>query len=362
MKFRFLSSLAAIPVLALPYASCAQTPRAKAGGDVVASTPGAASPRPPGGQAVVSESSGGNTIVSVVNGRPVLKSEVNDLMRASVMDLRRRVNSQAEYDAELSKLREKVRESLENQELILKEFEPFAPAYGPKVAAHADELIKKQFVDGMFKGDRAKFLQELKESGIGYKKFYEQQKKNVIVEMMRGQFAKADSQYVTNQEKAEWLKKHEAMFREGVKLKLWSITIAGQIPGEKTPAQQLALAKEVRARLVSGTDFASMAKAHSTDSKRDAGGSWNWVDRKDLDDTFWPVVSKVPTGKISEVIPLAGSLYIFWVEARSEGKMRPQAEVDASVERGVMVEKRQKANDEWVAKLRKKATITHPGE
>jgi hypothetical protein len=303
-----------------------------------------------------------NGIVSVVNGRPVLKSEVDDHLRASAMDLRMRASSQAEFDAEFAKLRAKVRESLENQELILKEFEPFSASFMPKVEAHAREMINKEFIGKRYKGDRAKFIQELGESGIGYKKFFEQQKTYVIVEMMRSQFARADSQYVTNQEKAEWLKKHESMFREGVKLKLWSITIPGEIPGEKTAAQQMALAKEVRGRLLNGTDFASMAKTYSVDSKRDAGGSWNWVDQKDLDNNFWPIVSKVPSGKISEVLSIGGSLYIFWVESRSEGKMRPQAEVDEAVERGVMIEKRQKANDEWIAKLRKKATITHPDE
>jgi peptidyl-prolyl cis-trans isomerase SurA len=303
-----------------------------------------------------------NTIVSVVNGRPVLKSEVDDMLRASAMDLRMRSTNQAEFDAEFVKLRAKVREQLENQELILKEFEPYAPTFGRKVEAHAQEMINREFVMKRYKGDRAKFLHEMKESGVSYKKFFELQKKYVIVEMMRSQFAKTESPYVTNQEKAEWLKKHEQMFREGQKLKLWSITIPAVIPGEKTPEQQMALAKEVRARLVNGTDFASMAKTHSVDSKRDAGGSWGWVDDKDLAEGFWPVVSKFTTGKITDIITIGDSLYIFWVEARSEGKMRPQKEVDEAVERGLMIEKRQKANDEWIAKLRKKATITHPND
>jgi parvulin-like peptidyl-prolyl isomerase len=165
---------------------------------------------------------------------------------------------------------------------------------------------------------------------------------------------------VTNQDKAEWLKKHEAMFKEGVKLKLWSITIDGEVPGKRTAAEQLALAKEVRTRLMNGADFSSMAKAHSSDSKRDAGGSWNWVGEKEIAPVFWPIVSKVPTGKISDIVPMGGSYYIFWVEGRSGGKMKPQAEVDVVVERGVMMDKSQKANDEWVAKLRRKATITYP--
>ncbi len=299
-----------------------------------------------------------NGIAAVVNGRPVLKSEVDDLMRASMMDVLRRHPDAADRDREMIKLRENVLKQLIDQELILKEFEPFASSFNAKIEAHADEMIKRQFVDGMFKGDRKKFIQELQESGIGYKKFYEQQKKNVIVEMMRGQFAKTDTPYITEEEKAEWLRKNSNLFRVGGKLKLWSITIPG-VAEDKTPAQQEALAKEVRASLVNGADFASLARTHSSDSKRDAGGSWDWVGQKDIAEPFWPIVSKLDAGKISEIVPLGGSYYIFWLEAKQPGKMKPQAEIGAEVEKRVQLEKRQKASEEWLKKLRKKATIVY---
>lgn len=300
-----------------------------------------------------------NSIVATVNGRPILKSEVDDLMQASIMDVRRRVSSQEEFDSEVKKLRSRILDTLIDQELILKEFEPFAATQNSRVEARADEMIRKQFIDGMFKGDRRKFRKELEESGMGYTKFYEQQKKNVIIEMMRSQFARTDTPYVTNEEKAAWLKKNGDLFRVGGKLKLWSITIPGRAEG-KTVEQQMALAREVRTSLVDGADFASQARTYSADSKRDAGGSWGLVDKKDLADQFWPIVSSLPTGKISEIVPFQGSFYIFWVEAREPGKMKPQAEIDAEVERRVQMEKRKKASDEWLEKLRKKATIVYP--
>ncbi len=297
-----------------------------------------------------------NGIAAVVNGRPVLKSEVDDLMRASMMELVRRYPDPAERNAEMKKLSGKVLDQLIDQELILKEFEPFAVSFDPKVEAHADEAIKRQFIDGMFKGDSKKFYEELANSGISYKKFKDQQKRNVIVEMMRGQFAKTDTPYITEEEKAAWLRKNSNLFRVGGKLKLWSITVDGVAEGKTTP-QQLALAKEVRTSLVNGADFASLARTHSTDSKRDAGGSWGWVGQKDIAEPFWPTVSKLEAGKVSEIVPLGGSFYIFWVEAKEAGKMRPKAEVDAEVERRVQMEKRMKASEEWLKKLRKKATI-----
>ena len=308
--------------------------------------------------AVTTASAANNGIVVVVNGRPILKSEVDDRMKEVQFAIMRQATSQEQMKAELEKVRAKVVDSLIDQELVLNEFQPFAATAGAKVDANANEMIRKQIIDGMFKGDRKKFLQELSETGMTYKKFFEQQRKNVIVEMMRGQFARPDSPYITEEEKADYLKKHSAQFRIGGKLKFWSITIPGAVDG-KTPAEQLALAKEVRTSLVNGADFASLARTHSADSKSTDGGSWGWVEQKDLAPPFWPIVSKLATGKISEVVPLGDSIYIFWVEARSEGKMKPKAEVDAEVERRVQGEKRQKAYDEWVQKLRKKASIEY---
>jgi peptidyl-prolyl cis-trans isomerase SurA len=297
-----------------------------------------------------------NSIVRVVNGRPILQSEVDDHMRMSMLELARRYPDPGQRAAQVEKLRREVLELLTERELILKEYEPLAVHADAQIEAQTKEMIRRRFVDELYKGDRRKFYSDLNESGMGYKKFYEEQKKNTIVEAMRSQFARPATDYITEEEKSAWLQKNEARFRVGGKIKLWSITIAGYADG-KTPEQQMALAKEVRTSLLNGADFASLARTHSADSKRDDGGSWGWVEQKDLAAPFWPIVSKLESGKVSDVVPMGGSFYIFWVEARQPGKLRPRAEIEEEVERILLLEKRKKASDEWVAKLRRKASI-----
>lgn len=299
-----------------------------------------------------------NRVVASAYGRPILSSQVDDLLRAKTMDLIGKAMTREEFESEKKKLRAEVLESLIDQELILKEYEPFAPGFDSKVDAHAKERVRKVFIDGIFKGDEKKFRSEMAAQGLSYTKFFEQQRKNVIVEMMRGQFAKTDDLYVTEQEKTAYINKNAARFRDGDKLKLWSITIPARAPG-KTPNDQLALAREIRSSLVGGADFASLARTHSADSKRESGGAWGVVGPKDIAGEFWPVVSKVPTGKYSEVTPLLGSFYIFWVEDRIPGKMRPRAEIDKIVEGLILSDKKQRASQEWVKKLRKKAIIEY---
>jgi len=301
-----------------------------------------------------------NTVVRIVNGRPILKSEVDDLMRARMVELQRTATTPDEFKAQLSEMRKTVLELLTDQELILKEFEPIEASYSARVEAMAEEMIRRQFVGEMFKGDRRKFLQALQDGGISYKKFFEQQKKNVIVETMRSQFARPETEYITEDERAAWLKKNSQRFRTDPKVKLWSITIPAVAYG-RTPQQQLDLAREIRTSLLKGADFASLARTHSTDSVRDDGGSRGWQEKRTFPaPALWPAIAKIPAGKYSEVIPYQENLYLFWAEAREEGKLAPRDELDLAVERGIKAEKRQKSYDKWIAELRRKAVIRTP--
>ncbi len=305
-----------------------------------------------------------NRIVATVNGRPILESEMNERLRVEFMIDREEANrtggpvptDRAAYEA---KLKKEALDYLVERELILKEYEPYRAGFDRKVETHAEEVVKGQFVGRMFKGDREQFLKELKSSGISYKRFFEQQKKDVILQMMRGQFARPDQEYITEEDKASYLKKHGDDFRTGAKLKLWSIAVAGDAEGS-TPTSQQRLAKEVRARLAKGDDFASLAKTYSSDSKKADGGSWGWVEQKDLSAQIWRLVSRIQPKTVSEVIPFSGNFYIFWVEAAQPGVMRPDAEVSTEVEARIKAEQRKKASDEWIAKLRKKAVIELP--
>jgi len=95
--------------------------------------------------------------------------------------------------------------------------------------------------------------------------------------------------------------------------RLRTLTIPGKVEG-RTAEQQLALAKELRAKLTGGADFATLAKEYSRDSRQESGGDWGVVFKHSLAAEFWQVVSKLPEGELSDVMPLAGNFYIFRVE------------------------------------------------
>ncbi len=300
-----------------------------------------------------------NGIAAVVNGRPILRSDVEEVIKVQEMQLRATIGDRSELDKELGDLRRKALDTLVEQELILKEFEPYEANFRDKVNAYADEHIKTQYIKEMYKGDRAKFVKELTASGLSYKKFYEKQRTMIIVQMMRSQNVK-DLGYVTSDEKQAYLRANEADFREGDQIKLWSITIpkVGEEIGT-TPQSQLALAKEIRNKLLRGDEFATLARTYSQDSKSGNGGDWGVITKKDLTRRMAELVFAIPAKKVSEVIEFEDSFYIFYVEAKIPGKMKPKEEVEAELEKRVLMEKRKKAYEEWINQLKRKATISY---
>ncbi|MDB6134934.1 MAG: PpiC-type peptidyl-prolyl cis-trans isomerase [Verrucomicrobiales bacterium] len=300
-----------------------------------------------------------NGIVAVANGRPILKSELEEKMAMLEMQARGTIGNRAELDRELADLRRKTLDGLIEQELILKEFEPFAASFGDKVNALTDEHIRTQIIGAKFNGERTQLVKALTSQGLTYKKFYEMQRNATIVSIMRGQNTR-DVGYVTSQEKAAYLAAHGEEFREGDQIKLWSITIPqiGEAIGA-TPAVQQALVKDIRAKLLRGSDFGTLAKTYSQDLKAGNGGDWGFITRKDFTQRLVDTVFKLPVKKVSDIIEYEGSYFIFYVEARNPGKMRPKEEVEPALEQAVLAEKRRKAYDKWISGLKDKATIRY---
>lgn len=298
-----------------------------------------------------------NGIVAVVGGRPILKSEQDEKIALQEMQIRATASNKEEMEKELAELRAKARDSLIEQELILKEFEPFAAGASDKVKSLTDEHIRTTIIKEIYKGERPQLLKALSSQGLSYKRFYEMQREGVIVSIMRGQNTR-DVGYVTSEEKDAYLAAHGEDFRDGDQIKLWSITIpkVGEAIGA-VPASQLALAKEIRSKLLRGDNFATLAKAYSQDLKSGNGGDWGFITKKDFTRSLADMVFALPVRKVSDLVDANDSYFIFYVDARIPGKMKPKEEVDAEVERRVLMEKRKKSYDAWIARLKNKTTI-----
>lgn len=294
------------------------------------------------------------TIVAVVDGSPIMSSEVRETIAAQEQILRFTYqNDPARLNQELAKARESAVENLIDREILLSEFK--------KIGG----VIKEQYVDDdintiireSFKGNRDAFVDELAKTGMTVKKFREQRMKMIIVNVMRGRNS-GEHPPATPREVEDYYNKHVDKWREGDQIKISTITIP-KFSGEagSTPEKQKKLAQELRTKLLNGADFAATAKAYSQDSRAENGGAWDWMAKTDMMPAISNVAMDLKTGGIGPVIDQEGSYIIVACDAKKLGtapsleKMRPE------IEKMINQEKSKANIDKWMDSIRKKHVI-----
>ncbi|HCN79391.1 MAG TPA: hypothetical protein DIT13_19690 [Verrucomicrobiales bacterium] len=295
-----------------------------------------------------------NGIAAVVNGNPIMKSEVRDSVNAQEQILRFQYqNDSNRLQKELSQLRATALDSLIDRELVLGEFKRL----GASIKAQWVDDDINSIVRESFKGDREAFIRELTSTGVTLKKFRELREKMMIVQAMRGKKA-AEQPPATPKEVEEYYRKNMDAWRSGGKVKISTITLSklGTEPGFTLEGQRR-IAEELRAKITKGADFATLAKTYSQDSKAEEGGSWDWMGREEMNPSIANVAFGMKAGQISEIIDDQAAYIIIACDAIQHGPAKPMSEVREEIERAVSAEKSKAIIDQWMENLRKRAVI-----
>jgi len=124
-----------------------------------------------------------------------------------------------------------------------------------------------------------------------------------------------------------------------------------------TPEKQRQLAEEIRSKVIAGSDFATMAKTYSQDSRAENGGEWDWMERKLMKPTMADAAFATKDGGVSKVIEDEAAYLIIFTEAKKLGNLAPLEKVRSDIERVLNAEKSKGDVDKWLEGLRKKAVI-----
>ena len=252
-------------------------------------------------------------------------------------------------------LAEKVKEirlnavnMLIDRQLILQEFRKMKG----QIPGHmVDERITVT-IRNRFGGDRSAFLRTISAQGMTQDKVRKMEEENIIVKYMRGKEVKTDT-LVSMGEIEKFYREHSEEWTSNNEVKLRMIKIN---PGAD-PEKKRKMIEDIRAKIVAGADFSDLARIYSEDSTQDLGGDWGWVKRGDLSGELDRQVFLLKPKKISEVLSMNGAFYLLLAEDRKAGTTKPLREVREEIEQRILQQSRQKLEQEWTAKLRKKAYI-----
>ena len=298
-------------------------------------------PQPSGAQEVL------NGIAAVVNSEVITFGEVRELVAPKEKQARDTLKGE-ELVEKVKEIRLAAINDLIDRSLIIQEFKSKGftiPEYF--IDERVTTIIREEFGN-----DRQAFLRTLAAQGFTLEKFRGFERDKVIVQEMRRQAIKGVTA-VSDTDVVKFYKEHVEEYSSPEEIKLRMITIRGSTENDSGRK----MIGEIRAKIVEGAEFGDLARMYSQDSNQEASGDWGWIDRKKLNESLTKVAFALKAGEVSQVIELAGSYYLMFCEAKKQATVKPLKEVRGDIEKALLQTERQKQQQEWLLKLRRKAFI-----
>ncbi|MEI6714687.1 MAG: peptidylprolyl isomerase [Verrucomicrobiota bacterium] len=205
-----------------------------------------------------------------------------------------------------------------------------------------------------YNGDRAAFARKLATFGYTIERFRKEEMDKIIVQSMRQQVVKS-TPVLPVEKLREFYQQHIKDFSTEEQTQISMIILRSSEKGNLEQRQQLL--EEIRGKITAGTAFAEMARTYSDDSTAEAGGDWGWIQPGMLNETLSKAAFALKAGQTSKVLTLGDSAYLLHCDAKRPRVVQSFDEARDTIEKVLVSQERQKAQEEWVARLRKKAYI-----
>lgn len=299
-------------------------------------------------------------IAAVVNDSVITFSEV----RREVEPTERQYREMFEGIELVEKIKEarlSALKALIERELIIQDFKNkgfFIP-----------ENIVEERIQGIIRtqydGDRSLFIRTLQERGISMANFREDVRNQLIVGAMRNR--NVSSAVIVSPYKIEqYYQDNIRQFAVPKQAKVRAIFMRRSIfletrtrsdgTEEEYDPNRVQM-EEILQKVQTGSDFANLAQSYSEAPQRSAGGDMGWVSETSLRKEISDVVFRMRPGEISNIIELDEGFYILMIEDVRRASVISLADVRDQIEETLLLEEKEKLQQQWLDSLRAKAFI-----
>ncbi len=287
---------------------------------------------------------------ATVNDRIIMVSDVLASM-APVQQQLRATYSGDELEKKLKEAFEASLDALIEKALIVEDFKHSKAEIPERMI---DERVNS-FIHDNFDNDRAAFLQALAEQRMTIEEWRKDFKERMIV-MMLGRQRVADRVVVAPRAVWEAYLANAAEYHVPAKALLRIIVLnRGQTDQDQEAKRQQA--ESILEQLKDGADFGELAATHSEDAKSKNGGSWGWIETRQLRAELAAAAERLSSGALSEVIATDDMLYILQVEGKKEAATIPFEEVRPRIEKQLRQVEEDRLYASWIALLREQYFI-----
>lgn len=305
-----------------------------------------------------------NRIAATVNGRAITSSELTYRLgpiRDQLATLYPRLGP--EFNRQMAKAKKDVINDLVERELVLSDFDSQGLTMPDSVI---DQEINRMIIMRA-NGNRDRFMQDLKKSGMTIRRLRESTKKDVILMAMRSR--KYDDQEIppTPDEINREYNKTKIQFRDltkdQVKFKKIFIPFVEGDPrmGEgaiRTPEVQLELAELIAKEIKSGNEtFEDMAKKYSKDHLAANGGDFPVTERSQLSPEFSAIIFDAREGSVVGPLIDPNGFMIVLVESKKLAPPPPLSAIKEQIDAQVRSNRNIARYRQWIDRIRSKAII-----
>ena len=117
------------------------------------------------------------------------------------------------------------------------------------------------------------------------------------------------------------------------------------------------MARQIRADIEQGADFAEVARMHSESGSREAGGDLGFFNDGELTESLATVAFSLNPGEVSEITRLEKAFYILRVEEAVEATTKELDDVRNEVADAIFQEKMNEQMERFVKQLRERAIV-----
>lgn len=294
-----------------------------------------------------------NKIAAKVNGDVITLNELMIKVAPSQSVLMSRYPRRGvAFQRQLNELRSSILDELIDRAIIFTEFKD-------RVSSFPDHQIEdevKRIVQNVYKGDEDLFKKYLKATNLTRDQFKEQQRKELLVQIVRSQQF-GDVAVPKEKELREEYNLWKVINRDRTK----DIGTYRRIYLHKNrgggPLSQLTLAEEITKELKNGGDFNGLAKKHSNGSHAEQGGVWKDIPRTDLAMEFGTLLFETSGSEIMGPLEDRIGFNIVQVIERKPGPAKLFGEVRDEIQRRVTSNKKKSNYEKWMKKMRSRAVI-----
>ena len=244
-----------------------------------------------------------------VNQTIITRSDVRATMAPVLPQLYSKYEG-TELDQKLEEAYVNAREQLIDQALIVIAFEK----QGGQIPDYFVNNEIDRIIRARFNGDKAAFEQSLSKDQITYDNYVKKIRNNITSSVLMNeqinQRAKISPEAVRIFYEAN---RYRYLIPEKIRYSVIMLN-SGATLEEKSLKKNNAML--IMKKLNSGEDFNLLAKEFSEGARANQGGSYPWLQLKDIDKSLHQYLNQLRTGEISSIIEIKNQLLILKVDAR----------------------------------------------